>query len=80
MWRLQLHIFLTSHLDGGECLVSRPGRFTHGETTPDTYWTGIWMGPGPEVERRNTLLSLGTKPRSPTSQPSQYTHTYCSSS
>jgi hypothetical protein len=32
--------FLTSALDGGECLALRPGRFT-----PGTHWIGGWVGP-----------------------------------
>jgi hypothetical protein len=30
--KVYLHTFLTSSLDGGEWSVSRPGRFTPGET------------------------------------------------
>jgi hypothetical protein len=32
--------FLTSALDGGDSLVSRPSRFT-----PGTHWTGGWVRP-----------------------------------
>jgi hypothetical protein len=37
-----LHSFLTSALDGGEWLTSRPGRFTPTERTlaPEPIWTG----------------------------------------
>jgi hypothetical protein len=31
---VQLHVFLTSALDGGEWLTSRPGRFTLGVRAP----------------------------------------------
>jgi hypothetical protein len=38
--------FSTSALDGGERSASRPGRaFTPRERTPDTHWTGGWVGP-----------------------------------
>jgi hypothetical protein len=36
---VQIHIFLTSVLVGGEWSVSRPGRFT-----PGTHWIGGWVG------------------------------------
>jgi len=42
---VQLHTFLTSALDGGECQVSRPGRFTPTERAPGTLWIGGWVGP-----------------------------------
>jgi hypothetical protein len=32
--------FLTSALDGGKWLVSRPGRFTPREKAPCTHWVG----------------------------------------
>jgi len=34
-----LHSFLTSALDGGDLVASRPGRFT-----PGTHWTWGWVG------------------------------------
>jgi hypothetical protein len=37
--------FLTSALDGGQWLVSRPGRFTPGERASCTQWIGDWAGP-----------------------------------
>jgi hypothetical protein len=36
--------FLPSALDGGEWSASRPGRFTSGERSPGTHWTGAWVG------------------------------------
>jgi len=33
---------LTSALDGGQWSASRLGRFTPGERTPVTHWTGDW--------------------------------------
>jgi hypothetical protein len=41
----QLHVFLTSALDGCEWSVSRPGRFTPRERAPGTHWIGGWVGP-----------------------------------
>jgi hypothetical protein len=35
---IQINIFLTSALDGGEFSASRPGRFTPGERAPGTHW------------------------------------------
>jgi hypothetical protein len=42
---VQIHIFLTSALDGGEWSASRPGRFTPGERALSTHWIGGWVGP-----------------------------------
>jgi hypothetical protein len=33
---IQIHIFLTSTLDGGEWSAARPGRFTHEKGPPVT--------------------------------------------
>jgi hypothetical protein len=40
---VQIHVFLTSALVGGECSTSRPGRFTPGERAPGTHLTGGWV-------------------------------------
>jgi hypothetical protein len=40
---VQIHIFLTSALAGGECSASRPGRFIPGEGAPRTHWIGGWV-------------------------------------
>jgi hypothetical protein len=42
---VQIHIFLTSALAGGEWSASRPGRFTTGERATGTHWIGSWVGP-----------------------------------
>jgi len=42
---VQLHVFLTSALDGDELSDSSPGRFTFGERTPGTHQIGGWVGP-----------------------------------
>jgi hypothetical protein len=45
MWAdVEIHIFLTSALVGGEWSTSRPGRFTPGERAPGTHWIGGWAG------------------------------------
>jgi len=36
---------LTSALCGGECSVSRRGRFTPGVKDTGTHWIGRWLGP-----------------------------------
>jgi hypothetical protein len=41
---VEVHIFLTSALDGGQWSASRPGRFTLGERAPGTHWVGGWVG------------------------------------
>jgi hypothetical protein len=42
---LEIHIFLTSSLVGGEWSTSRPGRFAPGERAPGTHWIGGWVDP-----------------------------------
>jgi hypothetical protein len=41
---VQLPVFLTSALDGGEWSYSRSGRFTPGERASGTHWLGGWVG------------------------------------
>jgi hypothetical protein len=41
---VQIHIFVTSALAGGEWSASRPGRSTPGERAPGTDWIGGWVG------------------------------------
>jgi hypothetical protein len=43
--QVKLHAFLTSPLDGSECLASRPGRFTPENRAPGTHWIGEWAVP-----------------------------------
>jgi hypothetical protein len=40
---VQIHIFLTSALAGGEWSASRPYRFTPAERAPGTHWIGGWV-------------------------------------
>jgi hypothetical protein len=41
---VQINVFLTSALVGGEWSVSRPGRFTPEERAPGIHWIGGWVG------------------------------------
>jgi hypothetical protein len=56
---VQIHIFLTSTLVGGEWSASRPGRFfTPGRKAPCIHWIGGWVGPRAgldDVEKRTFL-------------------------
>jgi hypothetical protein len=42
---VEVHVFLTSALAGGELSASRPNRFTAGERAPGTQWAEGWVGP-----------------------------------
>jgi hypothetical protein len=42
---VQLHVFLTSAVDGGEWSASRTNRFTPRERAPATHWIGGWVSP-----------------------------------
>jgi hypothetical protein len=44
---VEIHIFLTSALNEDEWPASRPGRFTPGETDPDTHGIGGGVDPEP---------------------------------
>jgi hypothetical protein len=52
---VQIHIFLTSALVGGEWSTSRPGRFT-----PGTHWIGGWVNlrAGLDDLEKRTFLTL----------------------
>jgi hypothetical protein len=43
---VEIHIFLTSALVGGEWSASRPCRFTPGERAPVIHWIGGCVNPG----------------------------------
>jgi hypothetical protein len=58
---VDIHIFLTSALAGGEWSTSRPGRFT-----PGTHGIGGWVDPRAgkdDVEKRQFLTLLGLELR-----------------
>jgi hypothetical protein len=40
---VQVHIFLTSALAGGQWSASGPCRFTPDEKAPGTHWIGGWV-------------------------------------
>jgi hypothetical protein len=42
---IEIHIFLTSALTGGEWSASHPGRFPPGKSAPGTHWIGGWVDP-----------------------------------
>jgi hypothetical protein len=44
--QVELHLLLTSALDGGKLLASCPGCFTHQKTASSTHSTGQWVDPG----------------------------------
>jgi hypothetical protein len=63
---VQVHIFLTSVLVGGEWSASRPGRFTPGEIAPGTHWIGGWVDPRAgldDVKERKFLTLSGLELR-----------------
>jgi hypothetical protein len=42
---VQIHVFLTMALAGGEWSASRSGRFKPGQKSRTTHWIGSWVGP-----------------------------------
>jgi hypothetical protein len=58
---VQIHVFLTSALVGGEWSASHLGYFTPGERAPSTHWIGDWVGPGAGLDNMEKILdSTGT--------------------
>jgi hypothetical protein len=54
---VQIRIFLTTALAGGEWSASRPGCFTPEKRATNTHWIGGWVNPRTaleDVEKRNT--------------------------
>jgi hypothetical protein len=74
---VQLHIFLTLALDGGECSVSDLSHFTPVERDPqyplDTRLGGPQSQSGHDGEEINSQLLHGIKQLSSSQQPSQHT-------
>jgi hypothetical protein len=61
---VQIHVFLTSTLVGGEWSASRLSHFTPGERASGTHWIGDWVGYRTDlddVERRKVLPLPGIK-------------------
>jgi hypothetical protein len=59
---VQIHVFLTSALVGGELSASRSGRFTPRERDPTTHSTRGWVGPRArldDTEKRKFLTLVG---------------------
>jgi len=59
----QLHLFLTSTIDGDEWSATHPGRFVL-EMNPVTHCTGSWVGPSPgldDTESREFFPPTGLK-------------------
>jgi hypothetical protein len=55
---VQIHIFLTSTLDGGEWSVSRPWRFTPAERAPLPIGQKVMWTPEPVQMTRRKFLNL----------------------
>jgi hypothetical protein len=57
---VQIHLFLTSALAGGEWSASRPCRFTPGERASGTHCIGGWVRPRAGVDdiEKSTFLTL----------------------
>jgi hypothetical protein len=55
---VQIHIFLTSALAGGEWSASHPCHFTPGERAPGTHWIGSWVGPRTGLDDVEKILDL----------------------
>jgi hypothetical protein len=65
---VQVHIFLTSALVGGDWSASRPCRFTPGERAPGTHWIGGWVGPRVGIDEVEKILDpTGTRTPTPPS-------------
>jgi hypothetical protein len=47
---VQVHIFLTSALVGGEWSASRPDRFIPKDRAPVTHWIGSCVGPSADLD------------------------------
>jgi hypothetical protein len=59
---VQIHVFLTLALVGGEWSASRSSRFTPEERAPGAHFIGGWVGPRTgldDMEKRKFLLLPG---------------------
>jgi hypothetical protein len=64
---VQIHIFLTSVLAGGEWSVSHPGLLISEESVTGSHWIGAWLGPKAclnDLEKRKFLPLPGLEIRS----------------
>jgi hypothetical protein len=65
---VQIHIFLTSALDGGEWSATRLYRFTPGKRAPGTHWIGGWVGSRAGLDDVEKIIDpTGTRTRTPRS-------------
>jgi hypothetical protein len=62
---VEIHIFLTAALTGGECSASCSGRFTPGERAPGTHWIEDSVDPIAGFENVEKILDP-TRTRTPT--------------
>jgi hypothetical protein len=64
---VQIHVFLTSALVGGEWSATCFGRFTPWERSPGIHWVGVWVDPQSWSGRRGEkkIFDL-TRTRTPT--------------
>jgi hypothetical protein len=63
---VQIHIFLTSTLVGGQWSTSRPDRYTPGERAAGTHWIGGWAdlrAGQDDLEKRKFLTLSGLELR-----------------
>jgi hypothetical protein len=73
---VQIQVFMTSAIAGGEWSALRPGCFTSGERTPSSHWIGDWVGFTASLDDMEkgkflTLLGLELRPLGrPTCSPS----------
>jgi hypothetical protein len=75
---VQIHIFLTSALVGGEWWASRSGRSTRGEKAHGTHWIGGWVGPraGLDNVEKRKFLSLQVLELWPLDRPARSSSRY----
>jgi hypothetical protein len=55
---VEIHIFLTSALVGGEWSGSHPGYFTPRERAPGSHWLGGWVDPRAGLDDMETKTKL----------------------
>jgi hypothetical protein len=73
---VQLRVFLTSALDGGEWSDSLPSLFTSGEKAPATHWIGGRVVPRAgldAVAKKKSYLCRESKPVRPVRSVSHFT-------
>jgi hypothetical protein len=65
---VEIQIFLTSALAGGEWSVSRSGHFTPGERAPRVHWIGGWVSLRTSLDDVEKILDpTGTRTPTPRS-------------